>query len=421
MHYPNCQVSLFHTPELRGFLKWLLPQRWNEVVGLQHMKLYIFDDALLISGANLSADYFTQRQDRYFLLTDVPELTDFFQDVVASVAQHSFLLRSGDTTTMHPSATHHPYKGDYKSYCAAVESSIEEVWQRAVESTPERLNKLRRHCSSAGGGMKIDGEGGQSLSNGTRGSRDQAPSAPTAANSSRNSGSEPPDTIVFPTLQMRSFNINYDTEVTKKLLTNAVSNSVVHLASGYFNLTTAYMKCILHATRARFNILCAHPTANGFLGAAGVAGAIPAAYTFLAKRFMQRVEKLKQGYRVHLWEYQRKNWTFHAKGLWYHVSKQDQLDEPQMQQETKPCPPPRLPCLTLIGSPNFGFRSVKRDLESQLVLVTTSEMLQKRLHEERMHLFRWSTQVNVNETFSDASRYVKLWVRFVVPAIKRFF
>ena len=30
-------------------------------VGLQHCKLYVFDNSVLISGANLSQDYFTNR------------------------------------------------------------------------------------------------------------------------------------------------------------------------------------------------------------------------------------------------------------------------------------------------------------------------------------------------------------------------
>ena len=37
----------------------------NETVGLQHMKLYLYDDTVLISGANLSEDYFVNRQDRF--------------------------------------------------------------------------------------------------------------------------------------------------------------------------------------------------------------------------------------------------------------------------------------------------------------------------------------------------------------------
>ena len=46
----NVQVSLYHTPDLRGYLKEWIPQRWNEIIGLQHMKIYLFDDTLIMSG-----------------------------------------------------------------------------------------------------------------------------------------------------------------------------------------------------------------------------------------------------------------------------------------------------------------------------------------------------------------------------------
>ena len=46
----NVRVSLYHTPNLRGWLRALLPERYNEVIGLQHMKIYLFDDNVLMSG-----------------------------------------------------------------------------------------------------------------------------------------------------------------------------------------------------------------------------------------------------------------------------------------------------------------------------------------------------------------------------------
>ena len=36
----------------------------NEVVGVNHLKVYLFDDDVILSGANLSNTYFTNRQDR---------------------------------------------------------------------------------------------------------------------------------------------------------------------------------------------------------------------------------------------------------------------------------------------------------------------------------------------------------------------
>ena len=46
----RARVSLYHTPELRGFRKLVLPEKFNETIGVQHMKVYLFDDNLIISG-----------------------------------------------------------------------------------------------------------------------------------------------------------------------------------------------------------------------------------------------------------------------------------------------------------------------------------------------------------------------------------
>ncbi|KAJ2354631.1 CDP-diacylglycerol--glycerol-3-phosphate 3-phosphatidyltransferase, partial [Coemansia sp. RSA 2611] len=58
------RVAMYHTPALNGISKRLWPQRYNETFGLQHIKAYVFDDELIVSGANLSREYFTNRQDR---------------------------------------------------------------------------------------------------------------------------------------------------------------------------------------------------------------------------------------------------------------------------------------------------------------------------------------------------------------------
>ena len=44
------QVSLYHTPDLTGVLKKTLPQRFNEGIGLMHLKIYGFDDTVMLSG-----------------------------------------------------------------------------------------------------------------------------------------------------------------------------------------------------------------------------------------------------------------------------------------------------------------------------------------------------------------------------------
>ncbi len=57
--HSTSQVFLYHTPTLRGVRKKILPQRWNELIGLQHMKVYIFDDSVLITGYGILSRQFT--------------------------------------------------------------------------------------------------------------------------------------------------------------------------------------------------------------------------------------------------------------------------------------------------------------------------------------------------------------------------
>jgi len=65
-HYPDqVEIRMYHTPNLTGLRKALIPHRINEGWGLQHIKLYGIDNEVILSGANLSNDYFTDRQDRY--------------------------------------------------------------------------------------------------------------------------------------------------------------------------------------------------------------------------------------------------------------------------------------------------------------------------------------------------------------------
>lgn len=49
-YHPRASLSLYHTPNFRGLLKKLLPERFNEGMGLQHMKVFIFDNNVIITG-----------------------------------------------------------------------------------------------------------------------------------------------------------------------------------------------------------------------------------------------------------------------------------------------------------------------------------------------------------------------------------
>ncbi|XP_038597833.1 LOW QUALITY PROTEIN: CDP-diacylglycerol--glycerol-3-phosphate 3-phosphatidyltransferase, mitochondrial [Tachyglossus aculeatus] len=355
------RVSLFHTPHLRGLLRLLVPERFNETIGLQHIKVYLFDGNVILSGANLSDSYFTNRQDRYVFLQDCPEVADFFTDLVEAVGDVSFQLQGDDSVRMLEGALH-PYKGDRRAYCQAARRKVMDVIEGA------RARQLRLHAQTAHG----------------PGERPPAP-----------------DTWIYPLVQMKPFGIRIDEAVTETLLTEPERGARLFLTTGYFNLTRAYMELVLGA-RADYRILLASPEVNGFFGARGVAGAIPAAYVYIERQFYRQVCSLGQEERVRLQEYRRSGWTFHAKGLWLYLAGSS------------------LPCLTLIGSPNFGYRSVHRDLEAQIAIVTENRALQQQLHQEQEQLYGLSGAVTA-ATFEQPSRCVKLWVKLLTPLIKNFF
>lgn len=142
-----------------------------------------------------------------------------------------------------------------------------------------------------------------------------------------------PDTWIYPLIQMKPFEIQIDEIVTETLLTEAERGAKVYLTTGYFNLTQAYMDLVL-GTRAEYQILLASPEVNGFFGAKGVAGAIPAAYVHIERQFYSEVCSLGQQERVRLQEYRRRGWTFHAKG-----TRGGQQGPPVLGARAAPSPP----------------------------------------------------------------------------------
>ncbi|XP_050428108.1 CDP-diacylglycerol--glycerol-3-phosphate 3-phosphatidyltransferase, mitochondrial [Adelges cooleyi] len=344
----NCCVYLYHTPKLRGILRWLLPDRYNELVGIQHMKLYIFDDSVLISGANLSHDYFTNRQDRYIFIEDCKPLVDFYTGLIELLGSMSFQLTPENTLNIDPSWKYHPYKSPYKSY--------------AMEAKKQLIHYYNSHVNS----LDID----------------------------KNS-----DTIVYPLVEFPPFEIHNDSEITSKLLENAEAESTFNLATGYFNLPDVYTNTIFKKSLANFNVLFSHPLANSFHTAKGPASFIPTAYSCLTNNFYDQIKKFNVQNRIICFEYQRTGWTFHSKGLWYTPKNY------------------KWPIFTVVGSSNYGARSLNCDLESQLVIVTDNKNLQNKFHTEKFDIFKSTALYS-----PDSEKLIApLWVRFVLKVFKNYF
>ncbi|ESN90719.1 hypothetical protein HELRODRAFT_71229 [Helobdella robusta] len=371
----SLNLYLFHTPDLRGWLKKCLPERFNEVVGLFHIKAYIFDDHIIISGSNLSETYFSSRQDRYVLIKNFKPLADFYHQLFDIISKYSFSVGSDDS--LHYGDVPHPYSETNKKFRENMKGEVEEL----IHSYMIAYNN-----NNTGNYHNDDND----IDN----------------NNDERSHNET-DTVIYPLIQMGPMNVTQDEKLTTKLLTHFPKNSRVYLASGYFNITDEYIDIIIRSSSSFFHILTAAPQANSFYKSAGLSGSIPPAYTYIASRFLEQVKNSQQTSRIKMYEYNRPNWTVHSKGVWLY---------PPSDQNG-----PDLPYLTLVGSSNYGYRSVKRDLESQLLIITNNKNLQMKLHQASQKLCIQDSYELTADVLKEDDRKVPYWVTLVAPRVKTFF
>ncbi|KAI9646731.1 CDP-diacylglycerol--glycerol-3-phosphate 3-phosphatidyltransferase [Ciborinia camelliae] len=366
------EIRMYHTPNLTGLRKRYIPKRINEGWGLQHMKLYGVDDEIIISGANLSSDYFTNRQDRYHVFSS-KEVTQYFYNIQNAISSLSFLvspdpqLPAGYTLEW-PSSNSCPSPlTDSQNYISHASSILTPLIQ--ASTTPK------------------------SISN-----------DPQA------------NTIIYPISQFTPLlPSNSDTSTELPLLTRLLTllnspstPSSWTFTAGYFNPSPTLTSLLLHTTSKNNTVLTASPHANGFYNSPGVSGMLPSAYTLLLRKFLAAVQKAQSpSPSITLREWKRGTvnepggWTYHAKGLW--VSFPSSSYSPGTPK----------PAITVLGSSNYTKRSYTLDLETGVMIVTKDPELQERLRQERDGLGEWASEVGMKE-FQSSGRRVGLHVRIAM-------
>ncbi|CAI5746491.1 unnamed protein product [Peronospora destructor] len=316
----NVKLFLFRVPQLSG-LKAKLPPPFNETLGVYHAKVYLVDEILVLSGANLSADYFTNRQDRYVQLTDCRGLAKLYHQFVESIAGFSYKVTLESLTGP---------ENDYKLDPPMLAHDSEEA-KVAMRHKLEHLVNRDKHKQE-----------------------DEVDASTNA--------------WAFPTLQFTPISMDHDERVLSMFVKNLPRGSRLQIASGYLNFPP-FLRELLERCSATLDVISAAPRANGFYNARGVKGALPMAYSLIEQDFFERT--LGREYPTVLREFNRPGWTFHGKGMWW---------RPPLTNGHKGTT--GLPQITVVGSSNFGQRSYGCDLESNLVLFTRCPELQRRLKDE---------------------------------------
>jgi CDP-diacylglycerol--glycerol-3-phosphate 3-phosphatidyltransferase len=473
-HLSDFRVGLFNMPLKTNdwFAKFVLPHlppRYNELLTTFHLKAYVFDDTLIMSGANLSNDYFTSRQDRYWVIKN-KALASLYHDIIDILYDAS----NDIDDVLGPQGSPSPSKSN-------------------SPTPPSPLPPKPKHAPISPGTMKIKLE--QLMLPKDRNLEWSTFEKEAQAHTSFTSPPSKGWACIRPSLQCAALEVRDDEIMTKGLLerlnhmgeerTRQEYNRQPHpppttyVSTGYLNFHDHY-KALLLKMCTNVHLLTASPSANGFFTASGISGSLPMAYSLIEQRLYAQIQhytrndNAPRSFLIH--EYQQHNWTYHAKGLWF-AEEQEQQEEQKEQEEQEQqkknkdngvhtsdgegnygktpvdrenwyVPDDNHPSwgttadgtlrgveskqeqvkqkrersgrgggnktrgsshgmsggsLTLIGSPNFGCRSVERDFESSLLIVTEDKELKIEMEREINQLMAYTSPVEAT-TFTKKGR-----------------
>lgn len=299
---------------------------------------------LTFERANLSSDYFTNRQDRYHVFSS-SDITDYFWKIHNAVSRLSFAVKPNPES----------------------ESGYLLEWPKTNEG-PNPLDNPSSYISNA-----------------------TALLSPLikAAPKDRTESS---DTSVYPLSQFTQL-LKPDTStelpaiitVLRTLSLPSFKNSSWTFTAGYFNPHPSLTQLLINTKSSHGTVVTASPWANGFYGSRGVSGLLPPAYSLLSRRFLEGVQRAGRNSAICLKEWRKGTvgepggWTYHAKGLW--VTLPNETD----------------PSITLVGSSNYTKRSYSLDLEINTLIVTENKDLKKRLGEEQAWLQDNAKEVGIDD------------------------
>jgi len=376
-------VSLFRPPVRRfaGPVDVLFRGRWRELRGVHHMKYYVVDDQSILSGANLSDTYFTNRQDRYVLFKRNTALVDWLHQLTDVLVTSQFAYTASSTGQLAQ-----PADG----------SDAQQLKARLMELVKPR---------------EEDGQVGMNAAHATL--------------------SPQVDTWLFPALQLGMVGVREEENIMTRLIKltaltafaphnplmqarqpptlsssspasspsapppplTASSVPCLSIATGYMNLPSIYTNALLSSVTP-VRLLSSAESANGWYGAKGIAVHVPRLYSAVLYSFLRHMQQAGQRL-VEVREWQRDGWSYHVKGMWLSMGEAAAAGGAKGQEAV----------LTVVGSTNFGLRSMERDAECSVVIVTKGglgeDSLARRLGGERHRL--WSNGVEVSvDTFERA-------------------
>ena len=372
----NCR--LYRTPAFHGWKKKFIPKRFNEGLGLQHMKIYGFDNELILSGANLSKDYFTNRQDRYYIFKSLP-LTNYYFKLHQLISSLSFKIEV-IRNSVNPFA-------NYKL-----------VWPKDnIAVDPTRLGNKHKFLSESANALEQFLHTDQNVDQ--KINIDKQKDYPT---------------LVYPISQFTPLFKKFEDRSTEKssilsIISN-IHNKTLNwiFTAGYFNMLPSIKHQLLKTPSENSRIITASQYANGFFESKGVSSNLPKAYLHLSHKFMKSLVLYNKTNQIHLMEWQNgiitkpDGWSYHAKGFWL-------LDDTKQIK----------PFLTIIGSSNYTKRAYSLDLESNVIILTKDESLRKEIQSEVDPLIQDCHEVTIMDFNQDEDKHVGIGVKIATKLLSK--
>ena len=421
---PRVSVTLFQPPPppSHPFLDRLFRGRWRELRGVHHMKFYVFDDATLISGANLSDTYFTNRQDRYLLIRHNREVADWFASLSECLVGSPYARRVGpggvvegvgqagegevERFVRKVRGLVRPQEEDLQvglnsqhwSYSPQVDTWIFPTLQLGMLGVREEENLVTRIIRLTA----LEHFYPQTaIIAARRKAKTPPPPSPPAPSPSPSSPPPPRPTPGQVTLSPSLPPTASPTTPPRSPFSSSLpSLPSLDIATGYMNLPLAYLNP-LASSASPVRLLTASPLTNGWHDARGIARYVPSLYSALT---LSTLHTLSSSPSLRILEWNRPGHSYHAKGLW--------LTGPGGGH----------PTLTIVGSTNFGARSLERDGEVSLVVVTQrGGLLAQELGKERDQLFEGGDEVTKDTFEAEGSPRRLPWlVRWVANFAKQY-
>ncbi len=375
----NSGLFLFPVNDQR--LCTILPSPLDEVAGVFHIKAYLVDDELILSGANLSEEYFSNRLDRYMLFTDGGGgLVDFYAQLCDTLSSYAI-----------------KYDG-----------------QPSLLSTENNDGTKKQQLESSLTRLFID------------------EAQTILPDSCSHHASQDHVAYAIPTFQMpnsflgRPFQFQSDSDACRDLLLAAIESEQqmsVRLSSAYLNLTPRLRSILtMFGNNKRGGapyVLTAGAMSHGFapkkqakstqknFGLVNrIKSSIPEAFLTLVKEASQSI--IACGGKVLL--YERPGWTFHTKGVWITANDPDTSRQELIHD-------PTTIVSTIIGSGNYGARSEDLDVESNCIIVfkeqSKTEPIQRSVANDWNNMCEHSTVSNNFDFREDFNKLTTIVVQFM--------